>query len=346
MRVFPACHQFSLALTPSHWCLPAAVLEGLRGRCEPQLYRPTDVGRVARGPGPFDPGPTRRGMPGCGHGPLPAALTPGGFRGDQPQAFHEWPRMLDARQVPQCRHGGDRRRALPAAERLERFDPRMEAPGADRLLACLRKTLKPRCGGIDGVPLCLADAWRRGGGTAEFREPPELSRAPSGASRVTEVVPSQKGVEAQVGRLEVPKGIVTSAGASTDRLICHLRARDRGESPRAHQSGQWHGITAVGLPPGAGLLGHSGGGDHPAARAFWREIPGEPVAARPCFRDKDQGCGLGLPRAHESITVAVPSAKGAKVDDLSRVIFGDIGHGEGVLVDIQPNRACASVRPG
>jgi hypothetical protein len=28
------------------------------------------------------------------------------------------------------------------------------------------------------------------------------------------------------------------------------------------------------------------------------------------------------------------------------VIFGDIGHGDGVLVDIQPHRACASVRPG
>jgi hypothetical protein len=73
---------------------------------------------------------------------------------------------------------------------FEFFCPtRMETPGLDLLVECLLKTLTPLCVIIDGAPICLEDDWRRGGGTDDFRAPPEVGRAPGGASRITEVVP-------------------------------------------------------------------------------------------------------------------------------------------------------------
>jgi hypothetical protein len=62
--------------------------------------------------------------------------------------------------------------------------------------------------------------------------------------------------------------------------------------------------------------------------------------------DENPVHGFGLPLAHQLITVAWPRANGPKVEDLSVMICGDIGHGAGVLVDIQPNRECVRVMHG
>ena len=50
--------------------------------------------------------------------------------------------------------------------------------------------------------------------------------------------------------------------------------------------------------------------------------------------------------ADELINVGLPGADGAEGDDLSVVICGDLGHGDGVLGDIQPNIECARVMHG
>ena len=123
--MFPSCHQASNAFAQPHLRLPADILDGVGLLFEPQLYMPTDCGGIAIGPSPFDQGTTRMGMAGFGTGPLPASLTAGVFRGDQPQAFHQLPRVLEARQVAECSHGGDGHGELDATQRLKRFDDRM-----------------------------------------------------------------------------------------------------------------------------------------------------------------------------------------------------------------------------
>ena len=75
--------------------------------------------------------------------------------------------------------------------------------------------------------------------------------------------------------------------------------------------------------------------------AFVGKVTLQPVATRPRFIDQDQMLGLGWPLSNEVITIGLPGAKGAEVDHLSVVLFGDRGHGDGVLVDLQPNLECA-----
>jgi hypothetical protein len=76
------------------------------------------------------------------------------------------------------------------------------------------------------------------------------------------------------------------------------------------------------------------------------QIAVEPVPPGSRCIDADQVFGVGWPLAHAVINVAWPSAQGAKREDRSVVILGDLGHGEGGLVDLPPNREGASVRHG
>jgi hypothetical protein len=80
--------------------------------------------------------------------------------------------------------------------------------------------------------------------------------------------------------------------------------------------------------------------------AFVGQVTMTPGATRPGVIDTDQRCGLGWPRAQALITIGLPGAKGAEGAPLSVVRCGDSGHGDGVLVDIETDRPCASVTPG
>src|SRR5688500_7567930 len=98
---------------------------------------PTDFGGIAIGPSPCDQGTTRMGIAGFGHGPLPGLRTAAGFLWDQPPAFLQWPRVLEARQVAEFSHGGDGHGELDATQGLERFDDRRYPPGFDLVVECL-----------------------------------------------------------------------------------------------------------------------------------------------------------------------------------------------------------------
>jgi hypothetical protein len=59
------------------------------------------------------------GVAGFGDGTLPASLTTGMLRGDEPQELHELSRVIEAGQVAQFRHHDDRYDELYAAQGLE-----------------------------------------------------------------------------------------------------------------------------------------------------------------------------------------------------------------------------------
>jgi hypothetical protein len=80
--------------------------------------------------------------------------------------------------------------------------------------------------------------------------------------------------------------------------------------------------------------------------ALFRQIPREPVPTGSRFINEDQVLGVGLQRAHEWIHVDVPGADRAEIDDLSIVLVGDIGHRNGLFVDIQTDVECARVIHG
>jgi hypothetical protein len=98
---------------------------------------------------------------------------------------------------------------------------------------------------------------------------------------------SQEGFAPQLGRLQIPQGLVPRPTQVADGCIVEGRDRDGGEVPRAHKPGQWHGVTPVGFDPVAWLLGNQGGGDDPADRALFPQGAIEPIAAGARFIDED-----------------------------------------------------------
>jgi hypothetical protein len=129
-------------------------------------------------------------------------------------------------------------------------------------------------------------------------------------------------------------GILTSPAQVTTGFIRNRGDVDGDEVTRAYQAGQVDGVTAIGFHPVARLVGNQRGGDDPTALALFHEIPGEPVATRPRLIDKDQRFGLGVHVAHELITIGLPGADRAEIDDLGVVVCGDIGYGNRVFVAI------------
>src|SRR5262249_17770615 len=62
--------------------------------------------------------------------------------------------------------------------------------------------------------------------------------------------------------------------------------------------------------------------------------------------DEDEAFRLRLALTSEVIAIRVSCADGPEGEDVGVVIFGDIGHGDGVCVDIQTARECARLWHG
>ena len=98
---------------------------------------PTDLGRVAIGPGPFHQSPTGMGIPGLRDASLASALATGIFRRRQAQIIHELSGVIEAGQVAEFSDGSDSHRQLHATEGLQRVHDRAEPPGGDLLVEFL-----------------------------------------------------------------------------------------------------------------------------------------------------------------------------------------------------------------
>ncbi len=71
-----------------------------------------------------------------------------------------------------------------------------------------------------------------------------------------------------------------------------------------------HGIAPVSLDLIAWLLGKEGRGDDPTDESLFREVPIEPVAARPGLIDEDQLSAFGMELADELIDVTLAGSDG------------------------------------
>jgi len=111
--------------------------------------------------------------------------------------------------------------------------------------------------GVHRPDLCLPDHVVRRGGAAHCREPPERGRAPVGPAGVAESMAEPAGCETTLGGLASTAGLFTDPRESTQGVLCHRGARDRRESTRARQAGQWPGVPAVRFDPVPGLWGQA-----------------------------------------------------------------------------------------
>jgi hypothetical protein len=199
---------------------------------------------------------------------------------------------------------------------------------------------------IDGAEVCLEDDWLRRCGPDHVGEPPEVSRAPRGPTRVAPIVSAEERVAPARGSREIPDGIVTRPGEVATGVICDRGDSDRGEIPGAQESSQVQSLTAVGVHAVARLLRNQGGGHDPARIAFCSQVARAPVPTGTRFIDTGEVLGLGWARADAVIEVTRPRAHGPERGDLSPVIVGDRGDRDRVLMDIHANRECARVTHG
>ena len=307
---------------------------------------PTDLGWVARGPGPFPQSTTGLGMPGLRDASLASARAPGICRRRQAQRMHEWSGVIEAGQVAACSHGRDRHRQLHATEGLPRVNDRAKPPGGDLLVACLVQALEPVrvCG--DRPDLCLGDDVLGGGGTDDLTQPAQVGRAPSGPTRLPAIMPQQKGFEAELGRLEIVERLFPRAAQVTKSFVLDRWDRDRREVPGAPQARHLEGITTIRFDTVAALLRDQGRGDDPAAVAFFGQRALEPIAAGAGFIDKDKLLALGLQLPDELVDRTLPGPDRAQRDDVRAIVLSNIGDRDGLFMDIHADVARARLCHG
>ena len=190
MSGFPPCPERPRALTPADLGLPTHVLDRRGELCAAAWQVPTDLGRVARGPGACPQRPTGRGLPGLREASRASARATGRCRRRQAQILHEWSGVLDAGQVAECRDGRDRPRHLPATAGLHRLNDRAEPPSGDRLMACRCQALEPGSVVGDRPDICWEDDGLGGGGTDDRAQPAPVRRTPRGSAGIPEIRPS------------------------------------------------------------------------------------------------------------------------------------------------------------
>jgi hypothetical protein len=338
--------QWPAPFTQAHLRLPADVLERLRYLLQSPLEVATHVRRIPGRPGSFDEGPAGMAVTRLGDGPLPTALAAGVCRGGQAQVAHELSGVVEARQGAQCSHKSHGDRELHAPEGVQGVDHRCQSPGVDLVLECMVEALEALSVRGHRPDILLEDELLRWGRTAHCTEPTPVGGAPGGSACIANIVAQQAGFAAQLGGLQIPEGIFASPAQLADGCIFHVGDIDGGEITGAPQARQLHRITTVGFHAVARFVGHEGGGDDPAARAFFRQIALEPVAAGACFLDADPLLGLGWQLADEGVNVALACADGPAGDDLGTVRLSDRGHGNGLFMDSEADVQRARLRHG
>jgi len=249
---------------------------------------PADLRGVARGPGTFDQRTAGMAVARLGDAALSAPLSCRVCCRREAQGVHQLSGVVETGKVAECGHGGHRDRAWHPAEGLERVDDWGKPPGLHLGVECLCQTSQAFGVFGDRANLFLEHdllGWSR---TAHLAEPAQVGGAPGSPARIADIVPQEQRFEPELGGLEIADGIVTGAAQVPDGFILNPGDVDRGQVPRAHQSGQCDGIATVGVDPIPWFGGDQRGSDHPADMAFVGERAVEPIPTRPRFIDKDQ----------------------------------------------------------
>ena len=107
----------------------------------------------------------------------------------------------------------------------------MQAPRGDLLAEFLVQT--PEALGVlrDGTDVFLKDDLLGRGGTDDFREPPEVGRAPIGPARIADILAEQEGFESELGIFEIADRIFARPREIPDCFIVHFGDIHGGEVP-------------------------------------------------------------------------------------------------------------------
>jgi hypothetical protein len=83
-----------------------------------------------------------------------------------------------------------------------------------------------------------------------------MGRVPGGLAGVADIVAQQEGFEPELGVFQIAEGIFTRPREIAHGCIVNLGDRDKGEIPRAGQSGSLYGVSAIRFDASTGLFGN------------------------------------------------------------------------------------------
>ena len=145
--------------------------------------------------------------------------------------MHALSGVLEAGQVAEFRDGNHSHRNLHATEGLPRVYDGAEPPGGALLVAFLGQALEPVRVFGDRPDVFLEDDLLGGSGTDDLAQPAQVRRAPSGPTGIPNIMPQEKGFEAELGRLKIVERIFPRAAQVTTSFVLDRGDIDRREVP-------------------------------------------------------------------------------------------------------------------
>jgi hypothetical protein len=231
MGVCASCHEPSGTFVPPDLGFPADGLDHF-GLCfKSSLQMATDLGRGARGPGPFNQDTSSRGVARFGHRPLPALRAGGRFCGDQAQALPQCSWALATGQVAPFCHQGHGPGTLHPTEGVKGLAHWLHTPRFHVRMECLIEALEAFGMCSHGADVFLQDDLLRQRGTDDLRAPSEGGRTPMGSATVPDSLSEQAGCETARGVFAIPDGSFTRSGESANGFLFDLGDRHGGELP-------------------------------------------------------------------------------------------------------------------
>jgi hypothetical protein len=170
--------------------------------------------------------------------------------------LHEFSGGIQTRQVTDLSHGGHGHGARDATQGLQGFHHRVEAPSFDPRLEFLVEPLEAFGVFRNGADIFLKDDLLRWGRTDDLREPSEMGRVPGGLASVADIVTQHEGFETELGVFQIAAGICTRPCESATSFLFDLGDIDESAVPRAGQSGQLYGVSAIRFDSITGLFGN------------------------------------------------------------------------------------------
>ena len=201
----------------------------------------------------------------------------------QPEIGHELARVGEAMEVADLRDQSDGRDRGDAAQGLNGGDDLRQRPGGQQLLHLPGQPVAARLRLVHRLHKLLEGDLPRRMFEALSREPKAMLARPMLAVGIDASVPQK---EAQHLLTRTPQRLhrrLPGAAEIAHGFMCVVRNPNRRQLARAEQRGLRHGVAAVGLHPVARPRGNQRGRDHNAFMAEHRDLPIEPVAARPGF---------------------------------------------------------------
>ena len=167
------------------------------------------------------------------------------------------------------------------------------------------------------------------------RQPAQMGGVPVRAPLVANVLAQQERLQPHLAPLEVAHRILTRPAQVPNRFVVNRGNVDRAQIPAAQQAGQRDGVPAISLHSIARLSWDERRRHDDAAEPSPGQVSIQPVPARPRLVGDGERGAFRLELPDQLVDVALSRADHPQRHHLRTAVLCRVGHGNGVLVNIE-----------